>query len=1338
MSLAQGNCPDVDADAGPDKITCDPTMPVMLEGQTNAPEFFWTPPTYLSNPLDLNTKVNAPPGKYKYVLHTKGLSSTNLIFNGDFELGYTGFTTGYTRGMPGGPFGPSNIDVGPDPFAYNAGFSHCTDHGGGGNQLVVDGHTAAGTPVWCQTVPTVAGKTYQFSFFVQSVFPVSPPNLSIRVNGNSFGNVSSGAVCVWVPFMACFTATSSSSTICIVENTGVGFGNDFALDDIEMYEKCEDMDEVIVEVIDLKAVLRAPIVPDCSSEPFDLEAQGSSFGPNIKIEWSNNGGKIISKNGYTAVAKGSGTYTVKIIYDNGNVHCEKEAEIVIDIPGDLLGSVTVDREANCKLDSVTILANIFDGSGKFRYTWTPANLILSGQGTDKVKVLSPGKYSVVVTDLTSGCDFEDIVMVMGDTTGPQGLITGDTLLTCKNNSVRLSSSPFDTAKYSFNWILPDLTIKNDQANIVSTLSGKYKMIIIDRKTLCTDTSEYTINENKIIPTFTLGADQIIDCKTTTIDINATQNMPGSFSYNWFLPPAIFQKDSSLQTKKISQAGTIILKVINNINGCESADTINVNDIRKIPSVDAGSNQTLNCKNNSVILSGTSNLQNNAKYIWKNQSGIQVNTANSNQVNITQPGTYFYTVIDSTNFCEKTDSVIINLDTKKPKAIIEPDKTFKCADSLVIIDGSASDQGIRILYQWLTANGNIISGSNTNKITINNAGTYFLTVIDTANGCTDTAKIIVSPDQNKPILTASVNDTLDCITKEVVLTATAKTNSGAALNYTWSSAQNNFISDPSALNPKVNQAGTYIFFAKDQLNGCSASAQVTVSIDTASPIANAGIDQTWDCITKQLQCDATSSIGTKLKYEWTTINGIINSNPNTSNIQVGKPGSYFVKITNGSNGCTATDQVDIKPDLNLPQISIQPPLLLTCVVKQIDLSALGSNTGNTYKHLWSTKDGIINGNVDQLTTTITKIGTYYFTTINTLNNCTNIDSIVVNEDIKKPIVDAGSDKTIGCSISSTKLESNTANTNTIIWSTSDGNIIGSINTPTIEVDKEGTYQIMVTDPNNGCTASDIVVVNKITDAPIGIVQQIYHPLCPEDFGKVEIENTIGGTAPFEYYLDGKKISKLEIDNLSPGTYTLKVVDKNGCEFTKKFTIDPAIGVSVKIMPQVELYAGDNYKLLPNYSIPVDSIQWFKWTPSANLSCSDCPYPTLIAGTDDQHYTVVFASDDGCEATTSILVKILKRNIWVPNIISPNHDQLNDNFFPVVSVGAYKQINYLSIYNRWGEKLFHQEKFQANDPKQGWDGTYRSNDCLPGVYVYVLELEWNNGEKQILSGDLTLIK
>lgn len=229
-------CTGLSADAGPDLFTCDPSMPVQLMGSYsgNPMKYSWTPTTYLSDPNATDPIVNAPVGKYKYTFTVEQVGTTNLIRNGDFEAGNSGFTHEYSYGSPGGTFGPGWLSVGPDPFPYNSGFSHCPDHtSGSGNMLIVDGHTATNAKVWCQNVSVTNGTTYLFRLYVTSVYPVSPCVLNIQANGVSIGTVTAGALCDWIEFEACFKANSGTVEMCIRETTGVGFGNDFAIDDMK-------------------------------------------------------------------------------------------------------------------------------------------------------------------------------------------------------------------------------------------------------------------------------------------------------------------------------------------------------------------------------------------------------------------------------------------------------------------------------------------------------------------------------------------------------------------------------------------------------------------------------------------------------------------------------------------------------------------------------------------------------------------------------------------------------------------------------------------------------------------------------------------------------------------------------------------------------------------------------------------------------------------------------------------------------------------------------------------------------------------------------------------------
>lgn len=56
----------------------------------------------------------------------------------------------------------------------------------------------------------------------------------------------------------------------------------------------------------------------------------------------------------------------------------------------------------------------------------------------------------------------------------------------------------------------------------------------------------------------------------------------------------------------------------------------------------------------------------------------------------------------------------------------------------------------------------------------------------------------------------------------------------------------------------------------------------------------------------------------------------------------------------------------------------------------------------------------------------------------------------------------------------------------------------------------------------------------------------------------------------------------------------------------------------------------------------------------------------------------------------------------------------------------------IYNRWGQTLF-----QTNEPLEGWNGFFRGQPVLTGVYVYKIIYKDENNEDQILHGSFTVV-
>lgn len=93
------------------------------------------------------------------------------------------------------------------------------------------------------------------------------------------------------------------------------------------------------------------------------------------------------------------------------------------------------------------------------------------------------------------------------------------------------------------------------------------------------------------------------------------------------------------------------------------------------------------------------------------------------------------------------------------------------------------------------------------------------------------------------------------------------------------------------------------------------------------------------------------------------------------------------------------------------------------------------------------------------------------------------------------------------------------------------------------------------------------------------------------------------------------------------------------------------------------------------------------------------------------------------------------IIVYNGISPNGDGVND-YFKINNIQFLEPENKVTIYNRWGDKVFEMENYNSNLPERRFEGRQNSGKELPsGVYFY--KVEFTSGRTS-LNGYLTLKK
>ena len=90
--------------------------------------------------------------------------------------------------------------------------------------------------------------------------------------------------------------------------------------------------------------------------------------------------------------------------------------------------------------------------------------------------------------------------------------------------------------------------------------------------------------------------------------------------------------------------------------------------------------------------------------------------------------------------------------------------------------------------------------------------------------------------------------------------------------------------------------------------------------------------------------------------------------------------------------------------------------------------------------------------------------------------------------------------------------------------------------------------------------------------------------------------------------------------------------------------------------------------------------------------------------------------------------------MPNTFTPNDDEYNQVFLPILSEG-FKDSSYkLLIFNRWGELIF-----ESYDYKTGWDGTYGGVMAQDDTYTWKISVELlQNAEIKMFHGHVNLLK
>ena len=354
----------------------------------------------------------APSTNTTYYYNTQVLG-TNLIVNGDFENGNTGFTSEYAYEAPPNTIGGTYY-VATNPSIWNGGMNACTDHTSGvGKMLLVNGSSTLNTQVWKGAINTISNTNYAFSVWVQSVHPANPAQLKFSINGIQIGQIfqANATPCIWKQFYIVWNSgNNTTANISLVNQNTQTNGNDFAIDDISFAPVLVLTDSVKVDLVNCP--LPCVIKPDftftrnvCNSKEITFKNQTPNTS-TFKWDFGNNTTNTTNQNPTVSYANNAGFWVQLIVTQTNG--CKDSAGYFLDVNSNLDTSLIINKDTSICLGA-TFKINVKDTGRAYCWSASSGSVIsnaISQTVTPNTNTVYYFNSKVIGNNLVVNGDFE--------------------------------------------------------------------------------------------------------------------------------------------------------------------------------------------------------------------------------------------------------------------------------------------------------------------------------------------------------------------------------------------------------------------------------------------------------------------------------------------------------------------------------------------------------------------------------------------------------------------------------------------------------------------------------------------------------------------------------------------------------------------------------------------------------------------------------------------------------------------------------------------------------------------------------------------------------------------
>ena len=909
------------------------------------------------------------------------------------------------------------------------------------------------------------------------------------------------------------------------------------------------------------AVLPDSAFLDCETGETRLDRSQGTNAPIV--EWYRDGVPL-ELVGQRPRVRIPGTYT--LVLANFNQSCRDTATIVVTAPCPALSIIIPPDSLTCDRQVITLDAttSVPSPAGDVTTEWLVPPGVTTQPGTSAraLTIFEPGRYGFVISNLISGDVDTSYVDVIQNIEIPVATAGDRDTINCYGPTTLLDGTGSSTGPL-FDYLWTNTADDTIAMTLTTTVGdgGIYLLRVTQRETGCSAVSNVRILADFGVPDINFSSPRI-PCDTVDFALTAFPDQPGSYAYNWTGPNIITDADSA--AVRISDTGTYTVVLTDIENGCTVAKAVDTERL-PCPPFPQLRDTSLSCNFDTIVLAATfRDPCQDCTYTWE-RNGTNILGETDTTLAVTTAGTYRIVAINRFGLIGTAESNVVD-NRVVPTANAGPDQRLTCAVASVTLGGDNPIQGFNFGYQWYGPDGAPISGATSDSLVVNDDGLYQLESINLLSDCQIRDTVLVVYDTISPVADAGQGRLLDCNNKVRVLDAAAS-SLGNQFRYQWSGGPSPAcLEGATTLNPQVRCGGDYQVLVTNRDNGCSSTATVFVETADELPVVIPLPDTTLNCTADTLRLRGEDISRPDIRFGWERVFASGNIPIETTvpgTLELTDGGTYYFSITDTLTGCFNDFTVEVRADLSVPNLTVSAPDTFFCALDSLRVSGSAMlDNGRVPEYEWQSRIGFFVENADAPVATIFQPDVYYLTVRDPLNFCESTDSVVIFRDTQSPLVEAGNDTALTCTLRQLQLSGSAVTISgqtDFAWSTRDGNLVSGDLGPTPLINAAGAYQLTVIDPLNECEGADIVRVVEDTIRPLsrvtypqGEVLNCFRDRIPLRGGAISAT----GTTNFGYRwslppaaANGTTPTTRDIVVSVAGSYRLIVQDaNNGCRDT----------------------------------------------------------------------------------------------------------------------------------------------------------------------------------------------